>query len=199
MIALDFHNVKVLFKQISAGNEQAFRALYYLYRDELFGVVIKLTKSQVIASEILQETFISIWISRKHLIKVDEPSSYIYRILFNKTSSFLKKEANQERIIKAAMQYRQSSSNNTEQAVDVNETQRLIELALGKLPTQQKIVYKLSRQQGLSNDEIASRLNVSSHTIKSHLSKAIGFIRIYLQNSAIVIALLATTGSSIFF
>ena len=155
--------------------------------------MIRLTKSQVIAEEIIQEVFISLWISRKHLIKVEEPASYIYRILFNRIGNYLKKEANQQRIIKAAMQYTQSSSDATEQLVDVNETQHLIELALGQLPPRQKIVYKLSRQQGLSNNEIASQLHVSQHTVKSHLSKAIGFIRTYLGNIAMVVALLQTT------
>jgi len=191
VIASDVHNDRTLFRQISAGDEKAFRAIFDLYKVELFRVVIRLTKSQVIAEEIIQEVFISLWISREHLIKVEEPASYIYRILFNRTGNYLKKEANQQRIIRAAIQYTQSSSDATEQLVDVNETQQLIELALGQLPPRQKIVYKLSRQQGLSNYEIASQLNVSQHTVKSHLSKAIGFIRTYLGNIAIVVASLA--------
>lgn len=197
MITSDSNNVRALFKQICAGDEQAFRAVFDLYKAELFRVVIRLTKSQLIAEEIIQEVFISLWISRKQLIKVEEPASYIYRILYNKTSNYLKKEANQERIIEAAMQYRQLSSNATEQAVDANESQRLIEQALEQLPPQQKIVYKLSQQQGLSNDEIASQLNISSHTVRSHLSKAIGFIRTYLEDIAIVVALLATLNNFI--
>lgn len=191
MIASDLNNDRALFNKISAGDERAFSAFFDLYKVELFRVVIRLTKSQVIAEEILQEIFISLWISREHLIKVEEPASYIYRILLNKTCNYLKKEANQERIIKAAMQCKQLSSNATEQIVDANESQRLIELALGQLPPQQKIVYKLSHQQGLSNDEIASQLYISPHTVRSHLSKAIGFIRTYLEDIAMIVALLA--------
>lgn len=199
VIASDSHNDRTLFTQISAGNEEAFRAIFDLYKLELFRVVIKLTKSQVITEEIIQEVFISLWISRKQLIKVEEPASYIYRILFNRTGNYLKKEANQQRIIKAALQYTISSSDTTEQLVDVHETQHLIELALGQLPPRQKIVYKLSRQQGLSNDEIASQLHVSHHTVKSHLSKAIGFIRTYLANIAMVVALLANLNNFVLY
>ena len=193
--ASDVHNDRALFKQISAGDEKAFRAIFELYKVELFKVVIRLTKSRVIAEEIIQEVFIGLWVSREHLIKVEEPVSYIYRILFNRTSNYLRKEANQQRIIRAAMQYRLSSSEATKQLVDVNETEQLIEQALGQLPPRQKIVYKLRCQQGLSNEEIASRLHVSQHTIKSHLSKAIGFIRTYLGNMATFVALLANLGN----
>ena len=185
--------------QISAGNEKAFRAIFDLYKVELFSVVTRLTKSQVIAEEIIQEVFISLWISREHLIKVEEPASYIYRILFNRTSNYLRKEANQHRIIKAAMQHTQSSSDATEQLVDVNDTEHLIEKALGQLPPRQKTVYKLHCQQGLSNDEIASQLHVSQHTIKSHLSKAIGFIRTYLGNTSMVAALLANLSNLVLY
>lgn len=194
MIAYDLHNEKTLFRQISAGDEQAFKVVFDLYKDELFRVVIRLTKSQAVAEEIIQEVFISLWISREHLIKVEEPASYIYRTLFNKINHYIKKEANQERIVKAALQYYQSSSDTTEQIVDLNETQGLIERALRKLPPQQKIVYRLSRQHGLSNDEIASQLQVSQHTVKSHLSKAIWFIRTYIKNLAVIIGLLTDSG-----
>ena len=181
--------------QISAGDEKAFRAIFDLYKIELFRAAIRLTRSRVIAEEIIQEVFIGLWISREHLNKVEVPASYIYRILFNRTSNYLRKEANQQRIIKVAMKHTQSSSDATEQLVDVNDTEHLIEQALGQLPPRQKTVYKLHCQQGLSNEEIASQLHVSQHTIKSHLSKAIGFIRTYLGNMSVVIAGLAILGT----
>ena len=187
MTASDFDNEKLLFKQISAGDEQAFKSIFYLYKVQLFKVVIRLTKSKVIAEEIIQEVFLSLWKGRVHLIKVKDPSSYIYRCLFNHISSYLKKEANQERILKAGTRYGQSFSNATGNLVEEHETQRLIEQAVVQLPTQQNIVYRLSRQQGLTNNEIAEHLHVSQHTVKSHLSKAIWYIRTYLKNLASVI------------
>ena len=198
MTASNLHNEKMLFQQISAGDELAFKSIFYLYKIQLYKVVIRLTKSQVIAEEIIQEVFLSLWISRKHLVKVDEPSSYIYRCLFNQISRYLKKEANHERIVRAAIRYRQSSSEVTEQLVEEHDTQRLIEKAIVQLPKQQNIVYRLSRQQGLSNNEIASQLHVSQHTVKSHLSKAIWFIKTYLKKLAVVIVLLKDYLSSLF-
>ena len=190
MTASDLHNEKLLFQQISAGDEQAFKSIFYLYKIHLFKVAIRLTKSKVIAEEIIQEVFLSLWISREHLSKVDDPSSYIYRCLLNQVSSYLKKEANQERIVRAAIRYGQSSSDATEQLVEVHDTQRLIEHAIVQLPKQQNLVYRLSRQQGLSNNEIANHLHVSQHTVKSHLSKAIWFIKTYLKNLASIVILL---------
>lgn len=190
MTASELHNEKTLFQQISAGNEQAFRSIFYLYKIPLYRVVIRLTKSKVIAEEIIQEVFLSLWISRRRLADVEDPSSYIYRCLLNHVSSYLKKEANQERIVRAAMRHGQSVSDATEQLVEEHETRRLIEQAVVQLPTQQNIVYRLSRQQGLSNNEIARQLHLSQHTVKSHLSKAIWYIKTYLKNLAVLIVFL---------
>jgi RNA polymerase sigma-70 factor (family 1) len=179
--ASDFHKDKSLFKQISAGDEKAFRAIFDLYKVDLFRIAFRLTKSQVTAEEIIQELFIGLWVSRGHLDKVEDPSSYIYRILLNKICRHAKKAASQEHLIRVVSRNSQSSANATEQLVDAHETQRLIDQALVKLPRNQKIVYRLSRQEGLSNYEIASQLHVSTNTVKSHLYRAIWFIRSQLK------------------
>ncbi|MBO9591949.1 MAG: RNA polymerase sigma-70 factor [Niabella sp.] len=185
---------QVLFQQICAGNEQAFKTCFDLHKAELFKVAFRLTKLQDIAEEIVQDVFMSLWISRRHLAKVKDPVAYLYRILLNKTAAYLKNEANQRRIIKAAaLQYRQADVNTTEQTVDSNESLRLIERVLDQLPPQQKIVYKLSQQEGLSNDEIAARLQISPHTVRSHLSKATTVVRTMLKDRAIITYLI--TGS----
>lgn len=183
-------NEKVLFRQISTGNEQAFRACFDLHKVALFKVAFRLTKQQDIAEEITQDVFLGLWISRQHLARVADPVAYLYRILLNKTSAYLKKEANQRRIIEAArLQYQ--AVNTTEQTIDSNESLRLIEKALNQLPPQQKNVYRLSQQQGYSNEEIAGLLHISPHTVRSHLSKATEFIRNFLKDSAIISYVLA--------
>lgn len=192
MAASTIHNEKVLFQQIASGDTEAFRQIFDLYKKQLYSTAIKLTKSQLSSEEITQEVFISLWISRARLANVENPGGYIFRILFNQVSTYLKKESNWERIIRDAIKLNMSSVNATQQAVDANESQRRINEVVENLPPQQKAVYQLSRLQGLKNDEIATALNISPNTVKAHLSKALETLRTHLKDVAFITALLAT-------
>jgi RNA polymerase sigma-70 factor (family 1) len=183
---------QALFNRIAAADEKAFRLLFDRYHRELFGVALKLTKSPSQAEEIVQELFISIWVSRLLLTAVDKPDAYIYRILYNHIKNYLRKESNRDRILRDALQFRIGSVNATEEAVDAHESEKRIEQALQLLPDRQKAVYRLNRQQGLSIDQIAEQLNISPHTVKSHLAKALEFMRTYLKDVTMVAGVLAT-------
>lgn len=181
---------QALFSLIAKEDENAFRVLFDRYRLELYATALKLTKSPLQAEEITQEVFINIWVSRARLTVVERPDSYIFRILFNKIHGYLRKESNWQRIIRDSLVTEGHGVNTTEEAVDMHESNKFIEQALQQLPNQQRTVYQLSRKQGLSIDEIAKEMDISPHTVKVHLSKALTFIRTYLKDVATVVALL---------
>ena len=60
------------------------------------------------------------------------------------------------------------------------ESQRLVNLAVENLSSQQKLIYQLSREQRMSQEEIAEKLHISKNTVKSHMNKALQSIRHYL-------------------
>jgi RNA polymerase sigma factor (sigma-70 family) len=59
----------------------------------------------------------------------------------------------------------------------------LIHEAVGKLTPQQKEVYKMSREEGLKQEDIARRLNISIFTVKKHLTDALNYLRKEITDS----------------
>jgi RNA polymerase sigma-70 factor (ECF subfamily) len=55
------------------------------------------------------------------------------------------------------------------------------------MPPQQRLVYKLAKQEGWSREEIAERLNISPNTVRNHLAAAVEFLRSYFKKGASVI------------
>ena len=182
------NNTGALFEAIARGEEHAFKMLFEQYRGPVYAVAFKWTKLDFASEEITQDVFISIWTSRAQLPAVKDPKAYIYTIVYNKVSRHLKKEATRARILRLSLWNAKAWSNETEEAVYTNDGQKFINRAIAQLSPQKKAIYELKRTQGKSYDEIAQTLNLSPHTVKSHLLKAIRFIRNYVKNNVLLIS-----------
>jgi RNA polymerase sigma factor (sigma-70 family) len=77
----------------------------------------------------------------------------------------------------------QTTTNETEEGILLEDLERFTEQVLGSLPKQQQLVYRMSRQQELSYDEIAEELNISRNTVKNHLVSALKTLRTQLQKA----------------
>jgi RNA polymerase sigma-70 factor (family 1) len=176
---------KALFEAIAAGDEAAFEALFRQCRARVYTLAFKWTKSAFAAEEITQDVFISVWTGRGHLSNVQDARAYFYTILYNKVSRYLKNEANKARILRASVQGAKEFSNETEETVYLNEGQRFINKAIGRLSPRKKLIYELNRREGKSYHEIGETLNLSPHTVKSHLVQAMKLIRNYLKDNAL--------------
>jgi RNA polymerase sigma-70 factor (ECF subfamily) len=98
-------------------------------------------------------------------------------IVRNLTFNILKRCAYEKRI--TAELHRQSSVKDvsTENIILQHDYERILLEAVEKLPPQQKLIFKLSREQGLKRAEIARELNISPETVKAHMYSALKFIR----------------------
>ncbi len=64
---------------LKAQDERAIGLLYDHYADALFGVAIKVTKDEVLAQDVLQESFVKIW---KNASKYDVSKARLFTWLF---------------------------------------------------------------------------------------------------------------------
>ncbi|MEO5650092.1 MAG: RNA polymerase sigma-70 factor [Ginsengibacter sp.] len=179
------YDEKAMLVEIAAGNEYAFRQLFDLYKERFYSVALKMTRSDEVAEDIVQDVFMNIWSKRESLVNIDNPSSYFFTAVYRRVYNHYRKIALEKKLLQAAPPPMESV-NITEEMVLAHESKNLIAEAVEKLPSQQQLVFKLSKQEGLSREDIARQLKISPNTVRNHLADAIKFIRGCLRNSTLI-------------
>ena len=175
-----------LIEKIVAGDEQAFSVLFFKYLPVLQIFATKFTKSDNAAEEIIQDSFLRVWLNRDKLADVANVKAYLYKYVSNECLSYLRKKLKEDRVVDAFVAKQQNSHNNTVETINLNEVTKIIAIAVEKLPDQRKNIYQLSRRDGKTIPEIAEILNISPNTVKNALVIALKSIRIHLDQHGIV-------------
>lgn len=173
-------NEKELFARMAGGDEAAFADIFFHYIPVLQPHIFRMTRSEEVMQDIIHETFLSIWVNRVKMLAVENHRAYIFTMSTNKTYNWMKKMAQERLAIAGAKSKTNDYSNDTEEMVDFNESAEFINQAVALLPPQKKLIFKLSREEGLSHEEIAERLNISKNTVSNHLTQSLLFIKDYL-------------------
>jgi RNA polymerase sigma-70 factor (ECF subfamily) len=176
-------NVKLLKK----GDMLAFDAIYKAYCQRLYGFVLKFIKQKEDAQEIVQEVFLKIWESRAKIDVYASFEGYLFATAYNVTISLLRKRLNQDKYI--AQLKGIQSINEAEQSIDeveYNELAGKVQSLIGQLSPRQQEIFYLSREKGLTHEEIAERLNISVNTVKNHMVSSLKFLRSHLDHSLLI-------------
>jgi RNA polymerase sigma-70 factor (ECF subfamily) len=164
--------------------ELLFRDLFKKHEYRLHTLVLKLTRSDQYARDIIQEVFLKLWEHRAQLHTIQNVEAWLYRLTENKVIDFLRKAAADNRLKEAIWKNQPDNLNETEDNVVAREYGQIIQKAVDQLPPQRKLIYQLNREKGLNYQEIADRLAISKHTVKNQLSTALQSIRLFLLRSA---------------
>lgn len=182
MVDCSRYDEKALLVEIAAGDERAFRKLFDLYKERFYSVAMKMTRSDEVSQDIVQDLFMHIWSKRESIMDVENPSSYFFTCVYRRVYQHYRKIALEKKLLQEVSSIKESV-NTTDEMVLAHESKNLISRAIAKLPSQQQLVFKLSKQEGFSREEVAHQLNISPNTVKNHLASAIKFIRAFLYNS----------------
>lgn len=173
----NLHEDKELFARIADGDAPAFRLLFEKYFQILHVNATKLLKSSYWSEEVTQEALLYIWEHRTTLRTIEHPAAWIFRMVANKCLDRIKHQG-----VEIRAQYIINTTEYEEPRgrLDYNLLQKLIAEAIEQLPEQQRLVYRLQREEELSYKEIAARLGISPNTVRNHIVRALAAIRQHL-------------------
>lgn len=164
---------------IAKGDTHAFHALYTHYRQGVYQSAMRILQSQHRAEDLLQEVFLKVWVHREKLPLLDNFGAWLNTVTRNHIYNTLRKQAHEELILEK-IELRTAESNAALEELSLRELQDVLRKVTETLTPQQRKVFELSRMQGLKHDEIATELNISSETVKKHISEALRVIRGHL-------------------
>lgn len=172
-----------LMKRLRKGNRTAFKQLFNRYQEKLLFYTIAIVKSKGVAKDIVQETFIKLWTNRQKLDPDQSLSGFLHTIARNMALNHLKRagydQKLKERIWEEIQEVQQRVQ--TEEVLFGRESSKLVQEAIRQLPPRRKQIFKLSREEGLTHQEIANQLDISPNTVKNQIVSALKEIRAYLQ------------------
>jgi RNA polymerase sigma-70 factor (ECF subfamily) len=172
---------KDLLYKLQSGSVTAFTTIYNQHWKKMFYLAGNKLQNLAEAEELVQDIFLDLWRRREEL-KITSLSSYLSACVKYKVINALAKRNHQERYsLYTSRQPGLLADNTTEERLRLEELQHELMNETEKLPAKCKMVFRLSREQGYTQKQIAIRMGISEKTVESHLSKALRTLRIGLS------------------
>jgi len=181
---------------VSEGDENAFAQLFKMHYNQLGDFILRITESRPLTQEIVQDVFLKIWLNRHTLATIQCFNAYLMVMARNHAFNCLKQLARENNRKKEWEYSVLRLAVDTEEAMPgsvVRDTTQLLEEAVELLPPRQKNVYILSRREGISQEGIAKKLNISHGTVKKHMVLALRFLKHHLRTHTNLLLLFITT------
>ncbi len=179
-----------LLQLLKEGNMVAFDTIYQKYCKRLYAFVIRYVKRETDAEEIVQEVFIKIWENRSKINVYSSFESYLFTISYNSAISILRKRVHEQKYIEylKSLQEADSLSELTDELY-FKELNSKIQSLLTYLTPRQREIFLLSREDGLTHEEIARKLGISVNTVKNHIVATLNFFKSNIDSRLVINAL----------
>lgn len=157
-----------------------FVLIYQKYSEKLFGYTFVLLKNKEEAEEVVQETFVKLWEKRSEILINSSLGAYLFKMSKNIILNRIREKFYFSVAAEWIKEERDVMENSTEETIDTNELQNILNEIISRLPAKRKEVFLLSRVENMTYKEIAAYLNISENTVDTQIRKSLEFIRQHL-------------------
>lgn len=168
-------------QDLIAGNRLAFKTVYDRLGGGVYSVAVQITKEPFLAEEVVQEVFTRLWLHRD---KVDTEGNlwvFLYvvakRLSINKLRSVKRAKVAHDGLAQQVTDVADSF----EERIFYQELVNLLNLSIADLPEKQRQVIEMSRNEGLTHQQIAEKLGISPNTVNNHITRALKQLKTKLK------------------
>lgn len=172
------HTDDALLNLLKEDDERAFNEIYNRYWRILFTIATSRLKNTHAVEDIIHDVFASLWKNRRsiHVRSLQHYLASSTRYLIFKV---IRKNINLQHYIESG-----SDMNNEFELENTLHNKHLLEFVtreIDTLPERCKMIFKYSREQGMTNKEIALEMNITSKTVENQINKALNHLRFSMK------------------
>jgi RNA polymerase sigma-70 factor (family 1) len=167
--------LKKLLYQIADGNPGAFNKFYNIYFHKVYRFSTYFIKPHEICEEIVSDVFLTIWNNRMEIANIKNIEAFLFTVTKHKAYNYLDQVTRKPVFTdKIPFEFTKENCNDTpEDIILTKELQNTIKASIDELPKQCKLIFIMSREEGLRHQDIAQILHISEKTVDSQIITAL--------------------------
>jgi len=186
-----------MYNAIRKGNLKAFESFYLKYQPRLFAYGVGILNNEDDVMDLVQESFISFWENREHILTDFSVIAYLYKIFHSKCNKYMRMNAvvtdfshlSELKIQEIEISY-YNNDDNLLGSIYMHDLEELYEKSIDKLPEQCREIFVLNKQEDMRSADIASKLGISVRTVENQIYRAIRIVREEMKGYALPSAML---------
>lgn len=166
-----------LMLRYSDGDVAAFETLYRRHNDALYRYLLRLCQHRSSAEDVFQEVWSKIVRARESYRPTAKFTTFLYRVAHNCFIDHVRRNKRHNHVADVEPDTQPDPADLPETETERSLARRRLDAALMELPDEQRDVFLLREEAGLSLDQIAAVTNTNRETAKSRLRYAVGKLR----------------------
>lgn len=177
MIPYTVYTDNDLVKRLAQDDQQAFEQLYTRHWAHLYQAAFAILRDGDACKDIVQDVFAWVW-EHRYTLDVQSIKAYLKAAVKFKIANYIRSGRVRHSFFEELAVFTPSGlPPGAEELAEVKELQTIIQQAIVKLPARCQEIFRLSREERLTNQEIADRLGVSVKTVESQMTIALRRLR----------------------
>jgi len=164
---------------LKEDDQAAFTEIYERYWKKMLLIAWNHSNDKTVSKDIVHEVFISLW-ERRNVVEVLNLAAFLATSI--KFSIYKHYQRENRRAELARQNYEFNELTCDEEKLDALFLQEYINGIVEEMPERCRLVFRYSREMGLKNNEIASRINITEKGVEANLTRALKIIRAELKN-----------------